>query len=452
MTEIATLASLAEDLRTGQATSRALVETMISRIEDASGEGSRTYITTCAAQAKAAADAFDALRAGGIPLSPLAGIPISVKDLFDLAGETTTAGSKALRNAPPAAEDAPAIARLRQAGAIVIGRTNMTEFAYSGLGINPHYGTPRNPWDRATGRIPGGSSSGAAVSVADGMAAAAIGSDTGGSVRIPSALCGIAGFKPTTRRVPATGAFPLSKSLDAAGPLAPSVACCALLDSIMAGEGANVPAIRPLEGLRLAVPQTLVMWDVDDHVAAAFHRAVSTLSAAGARVSDIAFRELGEIPGINAGGGIYAEAYAVHRGLLEKHGDDYDPRVRDRILRVRDYSAADFVDMLAAREALIRSADATTAPYDAVILPTTAIVAPPISALEADDELYVGTNILMLRNTFCFNFLDRCALSIPMHRPDEPPTGLMVAGETLGDRALLAIGLAIEAELAPIRS
>jgi len=452
MTDIPTLASLAEQLQTGQSTSRSLVERMLDRIADPSGEGRRTFISVNAEQALAAAEAQDSMRNAGIVLSLIAGLPISVKDLFDLAGETTRAGSKALANEAPAKADAPAIARLRQAGAIVIGRTNMTEFAYSGLGMNPHYGTPQNPWDRETGRTPGGSSSGAAVSVTDGMAAAAIGSDTGGSVRIPSALCGITGFKPTTRRVPATGAFPLSPTLDAAGPLAPSVACCALLDAVMAGDQPRTPEPRPVEGLRLAIPQTLVLENIDDHVARAFERTVSALSAAGARIEEIAFPELGKIPKINAGGGIYAEAYAVHRKLLEEKGDAYDPRVRDRILRVSDYSAADFVDMLAARAALIDSANETTAPYDAVILPTTATVAPPIAELEADDHQYVGTNILMLRNTFCFNFLDRCALSLPMHRLDEPPTGLMIVGETMGDRTLLSIGLGMEEAMGSVRA
>jgi len=367
-----------------------------------------------------------------------------VKDLFDLAGEPTTAGSKLLQNAAPATADAPTIARLRRAGAIVIGRTNMTEFAYSGLGINPHYGTPRNPWDRESGRIPGGSSSGAAVSVTDGMAAAAIGSDTGGSVRIPASLCGITGFKPTTRRNPATGGWPLSPTLDAVGPLANSVACCALLDAVMAGESPHVPPALPLEGLRLAVPTSFVLDGLDADVSTAFERTVTALSSAGARISEIPFSELADIPKINAGGGIYAEAYAIHRRLIEERGDEYDPRVRERIIRVKDYGAADFIDMLTAREALISSANATTAPYDAVILPTTATIAPPIADLEADDKLYVGANTLMLRNTFCFNFLDRCALSLPMHRGGEPPTGLMVVGETMGDARLMSIGRGIE--------
>jgi aspartyl-tRNA(Asn)/glutamyl-tRNA(Gln) amidotransferase subunit A len=404
-------------------------------------------LKTHAAAARDAADASDHLRAAGIVPSPLAGLPVSVKDLFDIAGDVTTAGSVLLKDAPPAIEDAPAIARLRRAGAIVVGRTNMTEFAYSGLGLNPHYDTPRNPWDRATGRIPGGSSSGAAVSVSDGMAAAAIGTDTGGSVRIPSALCGLTGFKPTARRIPLKGVYPLSYSLDSVGPLAPTVGCCALLDAVLAGEEPGLPAALPLDGLRLAVPKTLVQDDIEDGVATTFATAVSTLSAAGALVRDIEFAELGDIPRINAHGGIYAEAYAVHRRQLETGERLYDPRVASRILRVKDLSAADYFDVLRAREDVIERANRVTAPFDAVILPTTAMVAPAIAELEADEGLYARKNILMLRNTFCFNFLDRCALSIPMHRKGDAPAGLMVVGETMGDARLLAVGRAIEKAL-----
>ncbi|MPY70850.1 MAG: amidase [Alphaproteobacteria bacterium] len=441
------LHELAAGLQTGRTTSRSLVEDALAHIRDADGEGARVFLKIHDRAALAAADASDALRDAGVKQPPLAGLPISVKDLFDLAGDVTTAGSRLLRDAEPAAADAPAIARLRAAGAIVIGRTNMTEFAYSGLGMNPHYGTPANPWDRKTRRIPGGSSSGAAVSVTDGMAAAAIGSDTGGSVRIPAALCGLTGFKPTAQRIPTEGAWPLAHSLDSVGPLAPTVSCCALLDAAMAGASVEAPSALPLKGLRLAVPRTLVFEHLDDVVAQRFQAAAFRLATAGAQISDITFAPLGRIPEINAGGGIYAEAWAVHRRQIEAHEAEYDPRVATRIRRASGLSAADYYDVLRAREALIREADAVTAPFDAVILPTTAIVAPPIAALEADENFYTAANILMLRNTFCFNFLDRCALSIPMHEPGGAPCGLMVVGETMGDARLLAIGRAVEAAL-----
>src|SRR6266404_4067777 len=228
-----TLAQSALDLA-GGTSSRSLVEECLARIADPAGEGRRVFLKIHADTARAAADAYDALRRHGAAPSLFAGIPISVKDLFDVAGDVTTAGSVALRHAPPATRDATAITRLRAAGFIPIGRTNMTEFAFSGLGINPHYDTPRNPYDRKTGRIPGGSSSGAAVSVTDSMAFGAVGTDTGGSCRIPAALCGLVSFKPTAKRIPLGGVLPLSSSLDSIGPLAASVVCCAALDAVLA--------------------------------------------------------------------------------------------------------------------------------------------------------------------------------------------------------------------------
>ncbi len=391
------LAALIADMMSGRLTSRELVESALAAIDAPDGEGARTMLKVHREPALAAADAVDRQRAAGIPLPALAGLPISVKDLFDVAGDVTTAGSVLLRDAPPATRDAPAIDRLRRAGAIVIGRTNMTEFAYSGLGLNPHYGTPKNPWDRATGRIPGGSSSGAAVSVTDGMAALAIGTDTGGSIRIPSALCGLTGFKPTKQRVPADGAFPLSHTLDSVGPLAQSVSCCALVDAVLANEAPTVPDALPVAGLRLAVPQTLVLDDMEDYVGKTFETAIGRLSDAGARITDVPFAELAEIPEINRGGGIYAEAYAVHRRQLEQGEPLYDPRVATRIQRVKGMDAADYFDVLRAREDLIRRAAKTTAPFDAVILPTTALVAPSIAELDSDEKQYTVKNILMLQ-------------------------------------------------------
>jgi len=438
------LAELADDLNAGRVRSRDLIEAALSAIEDPAGEGARTMLKIHAAKTRDEADASDRLRAAGIVPSPIAGLPISVKDLFDLAGDVTTAGSVILKDAPPATEDAPAIGRLRRAGAIIIGRTNMTEFAYSGLGLNPHYGTPRNPWDRATGRIPGGSSSGAAISVTDGMAAAAIGTDTGGSVRIPSALCGLTGFKPTARRITRQGAYPLSHSLDSIGPLAPTVSCCAVLDGVLADQESALTCPPPLAGLRLGVPQTLVQDNIEDYVATTFAAALASLSRAGAHIKDVDFAELAEIPRINAHGGIYAEAYAVHRRQLKASESHYDPRVASRILRVKGLSAADYYDVLRAREDLIDRANRVTASFDAVLLPSTAMIAPAIADLETDDKLYAARNTLMLRNTFCFNFLDRCALSIPMQQPGDAPAGLMVVGETMGDGGLLSIGQAIE--------
>lgn len=425
------------------------VDDCFARIREAGGEGARTYIRLFEDQARAVAAAWDRIAETGAPLPPLAGVPISVKDLFDVAGSTTTAGSIALRNAAPATQDAPAIARLRAAGAAIVGTTNMVEFALGGLGLNPHYGTPRNPWDRAVGRAPGGSSSGAAISVTDGMAVAAIGSDTAGSVRMPAAVCGIVGFKPTARRVPLEGVIPLSTTLDSVGPLANDVATCALVDAVLAGESTDPLRPVPLAGLRFAVPQTVVLDDLEPPVAAAFTAALGVLSRAGAHVVEIPFAELAEIPKLNARGGLpVIEGYAWHRALLERKGDEFDPMVAARMRSVAGLTAADYYDLLAARERLAKSTRATTRDFDAVLMPTVPIVAPKISDLEADQSAYLAGNRFMIRNTGITNFLDRCALTVPCHSPGDAPVGLMLMGETMSDRRILAIGLSVEAALA----
>jgi len=443
-----TLKQLAADLDAGRTTSVALTQAALDRAADPDGEGARVYTRLYADQALAAARASDALRAVGLARSPIEGLPISIKDLFDVAGETTLAGSVARQGESAATRTAASIRRLQAAGAVVIGRTNMTEFAYSGLGINPHYGTPRNPWDRATGRIPGGSSSGAAVSVTDGMAVAAIGSDTGGSVRIPSALCGITGFKPTARRVPLDGALPLSAHLDSIGPLAASVACCAVLDAIMAGEEPTIPIAANLRGARLAVPSTWVFDGMDDTVGKAFARARTTLADAGAQIDDVAVPEFIELKTLNAKGGFTAaEAWAWHRDLIARKGDTYDPRVGSRISRGQAMTAADFIDLLAARKAWIAAVERRIAGYDALILPTVPVVAPPIDVLVDDEAQYFRINGLILRNPTLINFLDGCALSLPCHQQGAAPVGLMIAAQGGADRRVLALGLAIEAVL-----
>ncbi|HEY5291104.1 MAG TPA: amidase [Burkholderiales bacterium] len=440
--------TLASELAARKTTSQALVEDALMRNAVPSGEGARVFLRTHRESALAEAKASDELRAHGIVLSPLAGIPVSVKDLFDVAGDITRAGSKALANAAPAKADATVVRRLRQAGAIIVGRTNMVEFAFSGLGLNPHYGTPKNPWDRVTGRIPGGSSSGAAVSVSDGMAAMGLGTDTGGSVRIPAALCGLAGFKPTARRIPKDGTFPLSPTLDSIGPIAPSVACCALVDSILAGEAPQVPPALPLKGLRLGVVQDYVLEGLDSSVADAFGKALARLSQAGASVTDVRFEALQRLPQINRKGGlVVAEAYAIHRELIARRKADYDPRVASRTLRGADMSAADYIEVLTQRAALIADSARLAAPYDALLMPTVVMVAPAIAPLEADDQLYGKTNLAILRNPSVVNFLDGCALSIPCHEPGQGPVGLMVVGQSGEDRRLLAVGLALESAL-----
>jgi aspartyl-tRNA(Asn)/glutamyl-tRNA(Gln) amidotransferase subunit A len=441
------LATLARQLAAQQITARDLVEGCLARIEDASGQGAKTFLKVAATTARAEADAVDRQRRAGVGLPPFAGIPISIKDLFDIRGDVTTAGSRVLRTAPPAERDAPAVARLRAAGFIVIGRTNMTEFAFSGLGLNPHYGTPLNVFDRSTGRIPGGSSSGAAVAVADEMAAASLGTDTGGSCRIPAALNGLVGFKPTADRVPRTGAIPLSTTLDTVGPIARTVECCALLDAILTGGEAAAPEPFSLAGLRLLVPGSVVFDGVDSHVAACFDRALASLSRAGAAISRLPLAELARVPELNANGGFSApEAYAWHRKLLEQHADEYDPRVSVRILKGREHSAEDYLRLGRERKELIKRVHAITAAHDGVVMPTVPTIAPALMDLASDPE-YFRVNGLMLRNPALGNFLDRCAISIPMHRPGEAPAGLMLMGEYGDDRRLLAIARAAEAAL-----
>ncbi|MBU4609841.1 amidase [Achromobacter sp. GG226] len=443
-----TLRQLRADLDAGRTTSVALTEAALARASDAAGEGARVFTRRFDERALAQAKAADILRAAGQVRSVLDGIPVSVKDLFDTAGEPTTAGSVVLNDAAPADQDALVVQRLIAAGAVIVGKTNMTEFAYSGLGINPHYGTPRNAWDRETGRIPGGSSSGAAVSVTDGMAALAIGSDTGGSVRIPSALCGLTGFKPTASRVSMDGVLPLSAHLDSIGPLGASVACVAAADAILAGEAPQPLVPARLQGLRVAVPTTLVFDGMDDTVAKAFDAAIAKLEAAGARVERIEVPEFTQLAGINAKGGFTAaEAWAWHRALIERAGNGYDPRVVSRIRRGADISAADFIDLLAARQSWIAAVEARIAGYDVLALPTVPVIAPTIEALTASDEAYYAANGLILRNATFINFLDGCGLSLPCHAPGTAPVGLMLAAPAGHDARVLAIGAAVEARL-----
>jgi aspartyl-tRNA(Asn)/glutamyl-tRNA(Gln) amidotransferase subunit A len=440
-----TLTSLAADLAAGRTSSVALVEEALSRIFDPGGEGSRCFLRVYAESARQAAQAQDRLRAAGYVASPLGGLPVSVKDLFDVAGERTLAGSKVLDEAAPARHDAPVIARLRAAGAVLIGRTNMTEFAFSAVGMNPHYGTPGNPYDRR--RIPGGSSAGAPGSVADGFAAVAIGTDTGGSVRIPAALCGVVGFKPTQKRVPRDGATPLSTTLDSVGPLGNSVACCAITDAVLAGELPEVPAMRSIGRQRLGVPRRLVLDDLDAEVAAAFERTLNVLSRAGARLVDLPLEEFGEYPEINAKGGFSPpEAYAWHAELIRRRGAEYDPRVRVRIERGRNMTAAEYVTLRWKRADFIARVDAATADLDALVLPTAPLVAPEMTAFEQDDD-YWRLNGRLLRNTSIVNFLDRCALSLPIHPLGGAPVGLMLVGRHGEDRDLLGLGLAVEAAI-----
>jgi aspartyl-tRNA(Asn)/glutamyl-tRNA(Gln) amidotransferase subunit A len=438
-----TIQSLAADLAAGKTTSRALTEAALEAI---ARDGS-AFTLVAAERARVEADASDRLRAAGVVASPLAGVPISVKDLFDVAGEVTTAGTDVLRGSAPASRDAPVVARLRAAGAVIVGRTHMSEFAFTGLGVNPHYPRCANPHDGA--RVPGGSSSGAGVSVARGQAAMGLGTDTGGSVRIPSAFCGVVGFKPTQQRVSRDGGFPLAPTLDSIGPLANSVACCAFVDALIADEAIATHPALGIAGLRFGVPTDFVLGDVDEVVGRAFERTLSRLSAAGARVERVAIPALRRMPEITARGTIAnAEAFALHTrlGLLSKR-ERYDQIVLSRIDIGGKMTAKDYLDLLDARAVMIAEVAPVSARYDALLLPTCPTVPPRFDDV-ADAASFGRLNGLVLRNSSVFNFLDRCALSLPMHAAGELPSGLMVVGERMGDARLLAVGAAIEAALA----
>ena len=379
--------------------------------------------------------------------TPLAGIPISVKDLFDVAGQTTAAGSTVLAQAPVAAQDCPAVARLRAAGAVIVGRTNMVEFAFSAVGINPHYGTPVNPADTQVERIPGGSSSGAAVSVATGAAFVGLGSDTGGSIRIPAALCGIVGFKSTARLVPALGALPLSTSLDTVCALTRSVCDAVLAHEVLAARTVTL-AHKPLAMRRLAIVRTQMQDTLDSTVAQAFERTLRLLRQAGAQIEEIALEEINDLAAINATGGLSAaESYAWHRQLIAENEAQYDPRVALRILRGARMSAFEYIDLVAARRQWITRVEARLQGFDAVLSPTVPITAPPIASVLQDDAEFFRVNTLLLRNTAVVNMLDGCGISLPCHTPDQLPVGLMLWHAALHDDAVLDTALQVEAVL-----
>ncbi|MEO5580987.1 MAG: amidase [Gemmatimonadaceae bacterium] len=426
-------------------TSRQLVEQSLAAIRDPEGEGARTFLLVHENGALAAADRVDAQLRAGSKLHALAGIPISIKDLFDEAGVVTLGGSTVLAGTPAAKRNSTVVDRLRAAGAVIVGRTNLVEFAFSGLGINPHFGTPKNAFDRATGRIPGGSTSGGAISVTDGMVAAAIGTDTGGSLRIPAALNGLVGFKPTARRIPLDGVLPLSFSLDSAGPIARTVADCALLDQVLAAETTGIPAPARLRGLRFAVPKTVFHDDLSPAVATAFTAALRRLSVAGATIIELPMTEFAQAAAVSPRGALAsAEAFSIHRQWMKDGADEYDPRVLARIRAGETISAATYIEMLQLRQHFIRTIDAVASGYDAMLMPTTPDTAPTIADAVRDDESYFRFNGRMLRNTAIVNLFDGCALSVPCHDPGTAPVGLMIAGTQNTDRTLLSIGIAVE--------
>jgi aspartyl-tRNA(Asn)/glutamyl-tRNA(Gln) amidotransferase subunit A len=424
-------------------TSRERLNEALLRIADPTGEGARACLTVYAERAREAADSADARAMAMRRLSALDGAIVTIKDLFDVGGETTRAGSKVLAGEGKiASADAAVVRRLRAAGAVIVAKTNMTEFAFSGVGLNPHFGTPGNPADRT--RIPGGSTSGGAVAVADRMCEIAIGSDTGGSTRIPAALCGIVGFKPSKYRVPTDGAFPLSYTLDSIGPMARSVRECAMADAIMAGEEPRPFEEAPLAGLRLGIAQGLPLQDLDDTVAAAFALALGRLRKAGARLIDHPLPLLAEMAAVNAMGGLIApEAYSIHRERLQARGQGIDPIVRLRIERGKDIPAADYIDMSRRRAALALRFDIELQDFEALLMPTVPIVAPKMTDV-ATPETFTARNAMLLRNTSIVNFFDLCAISLPLPRENGLPAGLMLVGRNGHDSRLFRVAAGIE--------
>ena len=420
----------------------------LARIDDPKGEGARACLTVYREAAKAAAEAADARAKAGITLGPLDGAILTIKDLFDVAGEVTRAGSKVIgEEGAPASEDAPVVRRLRAAGAVIVAKTNMSEFAFSGVGVNPHFGTPGNPADRK--RVPGGSTAGGAVAVADDMCEIAIGSDTGGSCRTPAAFCGIVGYKPSRQRIPTVGAFPLSQTLDSIGPLSKSVAECAAADAVMANESPQAPRAVPLANLRIGIPQGMPLENLDDAVGKAFAAALDKLGKVGARLSD---EVLPAIEGMNEvnklGGGITpTEAYAVHRDRFSRRGDDIDQLIRRRIERAKDNSAADYIAMTQRRLSLIEEMDAAIADVDVLAMPTAAVIAPLIADLEKPEE-FARRNAMCLRNTSIWNFFDNCAISLPLPKQGGQNVGLMLVARNGHDHRLFRIAAAVEKALA----
>ncbi len=426
-------------LRSGQTHPPAEIERAIAAAQSARCR--HVFLKRMFDQARAVASSAD------IVDKPLAGLAVSIKDLFDVAGQTTSAGSLALRDGAPAFLDSPAVARLRRAGAAIIGRTNMVEFAFSGVGVNPHFGTPANACASELPRIPGGSSSGAAVSVASGAAFIGLGSDTGGSIRIPAALNGIVGFKNTARLVPTEGALPLSTTLDTVCALTRSVPDAILAHELLAQRQVT-RSTAPLSAYRLGVATTLMLDGLDATVSRAWQRTLATLRHAGARIDELALTELNELRPMQAGGGFAAaESYAWHRQLLERKAQRYDPRVAARIQRGAAISACDYLELQAARRNWIKRMETAMRGYDAFLSPTVPLVAPPIADVAPGaerDDAFSQINALLLRNTSAINMLDGCALSLPCHASDELPVGLMVWAGAMRDDPVLNIALQIE--------
>lgn len=417
-------------IRDGQISCAEIVEEACERSGDPHGQGRFVFRRRAEDEVVEIARAHDGLRALGTQSSPIAGLPISIKDNLDVAGESTAGGSKMLADRAPAAQDAVVVARLKAAGAVLMGRTNMSELAFSGVGLNPHYGTPCNRADAEMARVPGGSSAGAAVSVQEEMAVAAIGTDTGGSVRIPAAFCGLVGFKPTQRRVSRDGVLPLSTTLDCVGPLARTVEDCAVLDTVLSGD-AEPLAVPPLSSLRFCVLGGYMIEDMDRVVGEAFANALRRLADAGATVDLLPTEVLAAIPELNARGTFAAaEAWGLYGAQIEARPGDVDPRVAARVRRGGTIAAQDLIQLHRGRRQLIVDVARESQGYDAILSPTVPIVAPAITEL-ADDDAFQRLNLLILRNPSVANLLDRPSITVPCQGACDLPVGLMLTGASI---------------------
>ncbi len=419
----------------------------LQRIDDLKGEGARAILTVYRDSARQAAQASDARVRDGKSLGPLDGAIFTIKDLYDVAGEVTRAGSKAIAaDGKIAARDAPVVARLRAAGAVIVAKTNMVEFAFSGVGLNPHFGTPGNPADRS--RVPGGSTSGGAVAVADGMCEITLGSDTGGSTRLPAALCGIVGWKPSKQRITTEGAVPISSTLDSIGPLARTVQECADTDAVCAGEKPEPIAAIDLKNIRLGIAAGPPLSRLDETVSARWNDALEALRKSGATLTQEELPQLDDMARVNAKGGIVpAEGITIHRDLFSRRGAEIDPMIRTRFERALKIPEADYKWMIGERANLIGAMDARLRDLDALIMPTSPIVAPAIAEMQ-EPEIFLRNNALLLSNTSIGNFFDLCGISLPLPRNGGLPVGLMLLARNGQDRRLFAVAAAVERLLA----
>jgi aspartyl-tRNA(Asn)/glutamyl-tRNA(Gln) amidotransferase subunit A len=441
-----TIEELGRRLRAREITAEQALNDSLQRIETDNAR-LNAFIHVMADEARRQAREADRELASGHDRGPLHGVPISIKDLLDVRGVPTTAASR-VRDGHVARSDATVIAYLRQAGAVFVGKTNLHEFAFGTTNEDSAFGPARNPHDPS--RSPGGSSGGSAASVATGMALATIGTDTGGSIRIPAAACGIVGLKPSFGEVSVEGVVPLSRTLDHVGPLTRTVAdACLVYHALLGDLAAPLPAPRPVTGLRLAVPRTYFCDVLDDEVRARFEEALERLRSAGARISDIKVNHATDIAPVYLHISL-PDAAAYHATTLETMPERYTPPVRARLELGRYVLGEDYVRALAGREVLRREVDAALAQHDALVLPTLPIAAPPLGA----DVVDVGrtkqpVRSMMLRLTQLFNLTGHPAISLPSGRnADGLPCAVQLVGLRDQTDALLKVALACERQIA----